>query len=270
VTSPAIGASVAVPPAASPPPVSPPPVDRAELEAALGHRFRDPALLAEALTHASATSGGSGRARGRAGRGGGDPAPRRRSNERLEFLGDRVLGLVVAHALIRRFPDDAEGALTDRHVALVQRATLAAVGERLGLGRWLEVARGEDESGGRERPALLADGCEAVIAALYLDGGLEAARGFVERAWEPFLLGVAVPPRDAKMALQEWAQARGLEPPAYRVAAEEGPPHAPRFTVEASLPGWPPGRGEGASKRAAERAAARLLLEAVRGGAGRG
>jgi ribonuclease III len=257
--------AAAAPAAAAPLPV-PPPVpsataDRAELEALLGYRFGDPGLLAEALTHASAASGGAGR-RGR--RHGPDPA-RRRSNERLEFLGDRVLGLIVAHALIRRFPDDAEGALTHRHVALVQRATLAAVGERLGLGRWLEVDRGEDESGGRERPALLADCCEAVIGALYLDGGLEAARGFVERAWEPFIEGVAKPSRDAKTELQEWAQGRGLEPPAYRTVAEEGPAHAPRFTVEADLPGLASSRGEGGSKRAAEQAAARLLLERARG-----
>jgi ribonuclease III len=264
-----IAAAAAAETSPPPPPSRPPPVDRAGLEALLGHRFADPSLLAEALTHASAASGGGRRGR-RRGDAGADPA-KRRSYERLEFLGDRVLGLVIAHALIRRFPDDAEGDLTHRQVALVRQATLAAVGERLGLGRWLEVDRGEDESGGRGRPALLADCCEAVIGALYLDGGLEAARGFVERAWEPFLLGVATPPRDAKMALQEWAQARGIGPPAYRVAAEEGPAHAPRFTVEASLPGRPPTRAEGASKREAERAAARLLLDLVAGeDAGRG
>ena len=222
--------------------------DRAGLEAALGHRFRDPALLAEALTHPSAT--------GRHGR-------RKRSYERLEFLGDRVLGLLVAHLLIERFPEDAEGALTHRQVALVQEGALAQVAERLGLGRWLEVARSEAEGGGRERPALLADCCEALIGALYLDGGLEAARGFVASEWEPFLAGVATPPRDPKMALQEWAQGRGLEPPAYRLLATDGPPHAPRFTVEAGLPGFPPAVGEGRSKRAAEREAARRLLDHV-------
>ena len=223
---------------------------RAEAEAALGHTFADRTLLDEALTHPSAS--------GRHGR-------QRRSYERLEFLGDRVLGLIVAHLLIERFPDDPEGALTHRHVALVQQGTLARVAEGLGIGRWLEVARSEAQAGGPTKPAILADACEALIGALYLDGGLEAARAFVTSTWEPLLAEVAVPPRDAKMALQEWAQARGLEPPHYRVTATEGPPHAPQFRVEASLPGHPPGTGEGSSKRAAERQAAGRLLERVQG-----
>jgi ribonuclease-3 len=169
----------------------------------------------------------------------------------------------VAHLLITRFPDDPEGALTHRHVALVQKATLAAVAERLGLGRLLEIARSEADSGGRTKPTMLADCCEAIIGALYLDGGLEAARRFVAEQWEPFLAGVITPPRDAKMALQEWAQARGRELPSYRVITTEGPAHALLFTVEASLPGLPPALGTGRNKRAAEREAARLLLEAT-------
>ena len=223
---------------------------REELEAALGHRFANPSLLDEALTHSSVT--------GRFGQ-------RKRSYERLEFLGDRVLGLVVAHLLFERFPEDPEGRLTDRQVALVQGATVAKVGERLGLARLLEVARSESQGEGRGEQSRLADGCEALIGALYLDGGLDAARRFVERAWEPLLDRVTTPPRDAKTALQEWAQGRGLEPPAYRLLSADGPPHAPWFTVEASLPDVVPATGEGGSKRAAERQAAERLLRQVEG-----
>lgn len=221
----------------------------------LGHRFADPALLDEALTHSSVT--------GRFGR-------RKRSYERLEFLGDRVLGLVVAHMLFERFPEDPEGRLTDRQVALVQGSTVAEVGERLGLARVLEIARSEAESAGRGEQSRLADGCEALIGALYVDGGLDAARRFVEREWEPLLERVATPPRDAKTTLQEWAQGRGLEPPAYRLLGADGPPHAPRFTVEASLPDAAPAVGEGGSKRAAERQAAERLLRQVEGGSSDG
>lgn len=222
---------------------------RAELEQALGHAFADPALLSEALTHASAVGTGS--------------RPRR-SYERLEFLGDRVLGLVIAHLLIERFPADAEGALTQRHAALVQKAALIAVAERLALGRWIEIGRHEAESGGRTKPALLADCCEAVIGALYLDGGLEAARRFIGEAWEPLLAEALAPPRDAKTTLQEWAQARGLEIPTYEVVARSGPPHDPCFTVEARVPGLEPTRGQGRSKRVAEREAAEALLGQAR------
>ena len=232
----------------------------APVEAVLGHRFRDPSLLEEALTHASAVDPGRGRGPGRV-----VPAGRR-SNERLEFLGDRVLGLLVAHLLIERFPDDAEGDLTHRHVALVQKGSLAEVGARLGLGAWLEVAPGEADTGGREKPAILADACEAALGAIYLDGGIDAARRFVERHWEPLLARVAAPPRDAKTTLQELAQARGLGLPAYRLLGSAGPPHAQRFTAEASLPGLGAATGEGASKRAAEREAARLLLARIGGG----
>ena len=246
--------------AAAATPAAPRPASRRqrdELEAALGHRFANPTLLDEALTHSSVT--------GRFGR-------RKRSYERLEFLGDRVLGLVVAHMLFERFPEDPEGRLTDRQVALVQGATVAEVGLRLGLARLLEIARSEAEGEGRGERSRLADGCEALIGALYLDGGLEAARRFVEREWEPLLERVTTPPRDAKTTLQEWAQGRGLEPPAYRLLGADGPPHAPRFTVEVRLPdtGTAPTTGEGGSKRAAERQAAERLLRQVEGEGGDG
>jgi ribonuclease-3 len=213
------------------------------IEARLGHEFVDRTLLTEALTHSSAT----GRDRGR------------RSNERLEFLGDRVLGLVIADLLIALYPSEGEGDLSRRHAALVRRETLAEVAADLGAARWLVVGRSEEEAGGRGNPALLANVVEALIGALYLDAGLEAAARFIRQHWLPRLQSMAVPPRDAKTALQEWAQSRGLGLPAYEVAAVAGPAHAPRFDVTVSLAGFA-GRAVAGSKRAAEQAAAEQLL----------
>ena len=224
------------------------PQQRAEIEAALGHRFHEPTLLEEALTHASSVRPLPGR-------------PLRRNYQRLEFLGDRVLGLIIAHLMIERFPDDGEGALTHRHVALVRKEALAEVAQTIGLGRWLQAASSELGPSGRHKPGMLADCCEALIGALYLDGGIEPARRFVGRYWQPLLAAVRSPPRDAKMALQEWAQARGLERPSYRVVATRGPAHATTFIVEVGLADQEPAVAEGTSKRAAERAAAGLMLE---------
>lgn len=224
------------------------PGDAAAIELRIGHRFAREGLLREALTHSSAT--GHGR-RGR------------RSNERLEFLGDRVLGLVIAELLIARFPDEGEGALSRRHAGLVRRETLAEVGSEIGLGEWLVLARSEEEGGGRSNPAILADATEAMIGALFLDGGLGAAEGFIRRHLEPRLSGMQAPPCDAKTALQEWAQGRGLGLPEYRVVGEAGPPHAPTFEVAVSLTDFQPTRASGGSKRAAEQAAAERLLEQV-------
>jgi ribonuclease-3 len=223
----------------------PPPLDQGALETLLGHRFHEPALLAEALTHGSVLGSGDRRAR---------------TYERLEFLGDRVLGLIVAHLLLDRYPDDAEGALTQRLGALVRRESLAAVAAGLGLDRWLHTAPSE---AGRPGPAMLADCCEAVIGAIYLDGGFAAAQAFVTRYWSPLVEAVQVPPRDAKMALQEWAHARSLQPPAYRVVATAGPAHATTFTVEVALPGRMPETASAGTKRSAERAAAALMLERI-------
>jgi ribonuclease III len=214
------------------------------IEARLGHQFGDRKLLTEALTHSSAT----GRDRAR------------RSNERLEFLGDRVLGLVIADLLIAGFPGEGEGDLSRRHAALVRREALAEVGAALGAARWLVVGRSEAEAGGRANPALLANVVEALIGALYLDAGLGAAERFIRQHWLPRLEAMAVPPRDAKTALQEWAQSRGLGLPTYEVAAVAGPAHAPRFDVSVSLAGFAPGRAVAGSKRAAEQAAAEQLL----------
>ena len=214
----------------------------------LGHEFAHEELLVEALTHPSAA-----RRRGGA----------RRGYERLEFLGDRVLGLVVAELLWRRFPNEAEGELTRRHTHLVRHEALAEVAQAVGLGPRLIVSAGEDAAGVRDNPSVLADVCEAVIAALYLDGGLDVAARFVERWWEARLAGVGAPPRDPKTALQEWAQARGLPLPAYRTVATEGPAHRRRFTITVSVEGVAPATANGTSKRAAETAAAAAALEAL-------
>ncbi len=230
----------------------------AALMSRLGHRFRRPELLTDALTHASAVAA--------AGPAGGAP----RSNERLEFLGARVLGLVIADLLYNRFGGESEGALSRRLAALVRRETLARVAAALELGAALRMSPAEAEHGGRDNPALLADACEAVIAALYLDGGLRAAAAFVRRHWSGFVEEDLRPPKDSKTALQEWALGRGLDLPVYRETGRTGPAHAPVFRIEVTVAGTAT-TGEGTSKRSAEQtAAARLLarLTATESGAG--
>ena len=209
---------------------------------AFGHRFKNSQLLARALTHASA---------------GGD------DNEQLEFLGDRVLGFLIAELLMQQFPQENEGALALKLNAMVRMEACARVAEAAGIDKDLIMAPSEDRSGGRRKSAILGDACEAVIAALYLDGGIEAARKFVVHHWQPLLSEVTGDLRDPKNALQEWAQGRKLGTPSYRIAKREGPDHAPRFTVEASVRGHEPASGEGASLRAAEQAAARALLKTI-------
>jgi ribonuclease-3 len=215
--------------------------------ARLGHDFRDPALLVEAVTHASMS------------------APTRPDNQRLEFLGDRVLGLVMAEALLGADPSAAEGALAPRFNALVRKETCAAVAREVGLGDVLRLGRSEMMSGGRRKEALLADALEAVIAAVYLDGGFAPAKALVLRLWKDRISSVQEDARDAKTALQEWAQARGQTPPAYVELGREGPDHAPVFTIEARLSDGTSARAKAASKRQAEQAAAQALLAAVAG-----
>ena len=211
------------------------------LEENLGHHFADRALLERALTHAS---------RGL-----------EVSNERLEFLGDRVLGLIVAEWLYAQYPDEMEGGLAVRLNALVRREACAKAGLAAGLPEFLIMAAAESGSGGRTKPAIVAGACEAVIAALYLDGGYEAAKRFVLRYWESEFAALAHDMRDAKTTLQEWAQAqRSRGQPSYKVIAREGPDHAPMFTVEVSMPGRAACKGQGATKRDAEQAAARAML----------
>lgn len=212
---------------------------------ALGHEFADPSLLEEALTHRSA---GVGRIIG---------------YERLEFLGDRVLGLVVADMLMDAFPAENEGALARRLAALVREETLADVARDIGLGAEIRLGSGESEGGGRENNAILADVCEAVIAAIYRDGGLETARRFIERHLAGRLAAELSPPQDAKSALQEWAQGRGLPLPVYRIVERDGPDHAPRFTISVEVAGKPPASATGHSKRIAEQAAAQVLFDEI-------
>jgi len=217
----------------------------ADLEDALGYRFQDRTLLEDALTHRSVSG------------------PGHVGYDRLEFLGDRVLALVVADMLYRRFPDEDEGALAKRLVALVRRETLAEVAGVLDLGGHIRMSRGERDGGGRFNEAMLSDVAEAVIAAVYLDGGLAPAEGFIERHWRPLLERTAEPPKDPKTALQEWVQARGMGLPVYRLVEQTGPDYAPEFTIEVSIGGQLPQSSCGKSKRIAEQDAAAKMLDAV-------
>jgi ribonuclease-3 len=210
--------------------------------ARFGHVFNDPRLLEQALTHAST--------------GGAD-------NERLEFLGDRVLGVVIAEMLIRRFPQAREGDLALKLNALVRAETCARVAVQCGLDAAIIMAPSEARTGGRRKPAILGDACEALIAALYLDGGFAAAERFVHTYWEPLLDEVQGDLRDPKNALQEWAQAQKLGAPTYRLHRRDGPDHAPHFTVQVTIGSLPPAEGEGTSLRAAEQDAARNLFQKV-------
>lgn len=222
-------------------------------EAILGHRFRRPDLLREALTHRSALGGRrTGTARGRSTGSG--------SNERLEFIGDRVLGLLIAEWLAERFPDEQEGELGPRLAQLVSQPVLAGIAERLGLPAILSVAPGESRAGVRRLATVLADAMEALIGALYLDAGLEPARAFVRRAWDDAMRTQAAPPKDPKTALQEWLLGRGMKLPEYVVISRDGPPHDPVFVISVAAAGHT-GSGTAGSKRGAERLAAEDLMK---------
>ena len=217
------------------------------LEARLGHCFGRPELLAQALTHRSAAD------------------PRRSgldSNERLEFVGDRVLALCIAEWLAERFPQEREGDLGKRLAALVSRDACARVADGLGLGAALRVPAGEGRAGVRERANVLADAVEALLGALYLDAGLQAARAMVRREWAVLLEADLAPPVSAKTRLQEWTLARGLGLPEYRLVSRSGPPHAPVF-VAAVIAAGREAQGVGDSKRAAEQLAAEAWLNDV-------
>lgn len=212
-----------------------------------GHVFARPELLRAALTHPS-LAGQSGKKHAAS------------PYERLEFLGDRVLGLVIAAWLYELYPDAKEGELAKRHAALVNRDALRAVAEEIGLEDALCLAPGDGAA--RQNLAALSDATEAVIGALYLDGGLAAAEKFIRRLWHASIHEENTP-ADPKTALQEWAQGRGLPLPDYKTVAHTGPAHAPQFRIELSLKGRKPVSAEGASKREAEKEAARLMLEEI-------
>jgi ribonuclease III len=215
------------------------------LEDRIGYRFSDGTLLDCALTHISALKG----ARNRAG-----------SYQRLEFLGDHVLGLVVSDMLYRSYPKADEGELSRRLADLVRKETCAEIARAIELGPAIRVGSSEANAGARTRLAILADVCEAVIGAVYLDGGYKAAVELVERLWQQRMQATVQPLRDPKTVLQEWAQARGLPTPAYREIARSGPDHDPEFRVAVQLPAFAPAEGSGRSKRAAEQAAASAML----------
>jgi ribonuclease III len=216
-----------------------------DLEQRLGYSFKDRALLDRALTHASVGSG-SGKVA---------------NNEQLEFLGDRVLGLVAAEALIRRRPDWREGDLTRRHAALTAGRACAEVARDLGLQQALRLHGSATKQGGRENDRILGDAMEALIAAIYLESGLAAAQTVFDLAWNDLLSAALVDEdKDSKTALQEWAMARRLALPTYREISRSGPAHAPDFVVEVSIAGHAPAIAGASSMRAAEKAAARAFL----------
>lgn len=216
------------------------------LQERLGYRFRDREPLVRALTHRSAVPG---------------DRVAHESYQRLEFLGDRVLALVVSEMLYRAHPKADEGDLARRLNSLVRRETCAEVAVALDLGSAIRLGAGERQSGGRRKDAILGDVAEAVIAAVYLDGGFEQARDFVERNWRPRMESLSGSLRDAKTTLQEWAQGRGLPTPAYEAIGRSGPDHAPLFTVRVTIgESGPSGEGQGKSKRDAEQAAATGVL----------
>lgn len=208
----------------------------------IGHSFRQPALLLRAVTHASISSA------------------TRPDNQRLEFLGDRVLGLVMAEALLSADDKAAEGLLAPRFNALVRKETCADMAREIGLGEVLKLGRSEMMSGGRRKEALLGDAMEALIAAVYLDAGFEAAKALILRLWNSRIHAVEHDARDAKTSLQEWAQARGMALPTYTETGRDGPDHQPMFTVTVQLENGAAESSRAGSKRVAEQAAARALL----------
>ena len=219
--------------------------DLRAFEDRIGHHFETPDLLVRALTHSSLQS------------------PSREDNQRLEFLGDRVLGLCMAEAVLAADREASEGQIAPRFNALVRKETCADVARQIDLGAVLKLGRSEMKSGGRRKDALLGDAMEAVIAAVYRDGGFEAARAMVLRLWGARIENVADDARDPKTALQEWAQGQGQKPPSYTETGREGPDHAPVFTIEVRLESGEAETARDTSKRAAEKAAAKALLQRV-------
>lgn len=221
------------------------------IEAAINHTFKDKDLLTRAMTHPGAVSSQ-------------DAA--KLSNQRLEFLGDRVLGLVVAERLMERYPTEREGKLAPRFNAYVRKEACADAIRHLGIGQYLLMAPNDAADGGRSRDSALGDLCEALIAAVYLDGGLKPARTFIEKAWAPHFAAGVTAAKDAKTLLQEWAQGRGLPLPKYEVVDRKGPDHAPEFLVSVSLENGATARASGPSKQDAQRAAAEALMEELTDG----
>jgi len=216
------------------------------IEQRIGHKFTDPNLLMTAMTHVSALK--PSRKRGE-------------SYQRLEFLGDHVLGLIVSDMLYRAFPNADEGELSKRLADLVRKESCADVAKSLGLAEDIKLGAVGPGAGARLRKSVLGDICEAVIGAVFLDGGYPAASVFVERNWTEQMRKPRQPLRDPKTVLQEWAQGKGLPTPVYREVERTGPHHDPQFRVAVDLPGLAPAEGVGGSKRAAEKVAASVMIE---------
>lgn len=219
-------------------------MNTAHLEEALQYHFHNPALLRLALTHPSCGA---------------------ENNQRLEFLGDAVLQLAMSDIVFAAHPEQEEGGMTFLRARMVREETLCAVARHLQLGRYLRMDHGCEITGGRERPAVLADAMEAVLAAVYVDGGYEAARGVIRVLFQEEERLTARRGQDDKSALQEYTQANGLDLPAYEIVAQSGPDHDRRFTAQVSVQGRAVATGEGNSKKAAEQAAAKAALKACRG-----
>jgi len=213
-----------------------------KLQTILGHTFKDQALLEQALRHASTTE------------------QRTKSNERLEFLGDRVLGIVIAETLYRKFPSEEEGELARRFAGLTSRDALARVGDTIDLVDFANTQQVDAKTAARNHASVVSDTLEALLGAMYLDGGLDVAAAFIQNHWEALIGEDLSPPKDAKTALQEWAQARALGLPTYEILSREGPDHAPTFTIRVSVKDHGSTDGRGASRRTAEQDAATALL----------
>ncbi len=216
------------------------------LQHRLGYRFKDGNLLDLALTHPSVL--------------------KKQSNQRLEFLGDAILGAIVARILYDLFPNEKEGELARRHASLVCGETLTQVAREIDLGEELSIGVSETQAKGRQNASNLEDALEAVLGAMYLDGGFAAAEAFIVPRWTLLAKRSEIAPKDAKTTLQEWAQARGLSIPSYRMLDSIGPAHAPVFTIEVSVQGFAPAQAKAASKRQAEQMAANQLLGVVNAG----
>ena len=212
-----------------------------QLEDQIQHSFKDKDLLKTALTHSSAAAG--------------------YNYERLEFLGDRVLGLVIAELLYARFPDEKEGDLAKRLAALVQGAFLAKIAIEMGLGPYIDLSDGEAQAGGAENEHILADVFESLIGALYLDAGFEKCQSLIHDLWQDKLDVMKEPPLHPKTKVQEWAQGQGLPLPTYKILGQQGPDHAPVFEIELSVDGYPPVKAQGKSRQAAEKEAAHAFIQ---------
>lgn len=213
------------------------------LQDALGYMFQEPALMEQALTHSSRGPN---------------------NYQRLEFLGDRVLNLIVAQMLYETFPEEAEGSLAKRHAALVQGPMLAKIALEMDLGPYLLLSEAERQSGGAANENILSDVMEALLGALYLDGGLEPAKSLIFRLWTPHVATATLVNTDPKTELQEWAQGRALPLPDYTMLEKSGPDHAPVFVMEVKVNGFDAVRGEGPSRAKAEKSAATKLLTSLK------